>query len=459
MAAAVSSTSGSGGGSGGSGAPAAGSGGFNVDPHSASHSSAGETTTSGYSLEGGASPDELLLQSWSLAGDVKHSLKAHSSGVRSLCVDFDEQVVLTGSKHGSCRAWRLASHPCSAQASVYGDAAVAQVASVGDGAHAVAAEAKTVHIWDVRTGHVPFRVRLRGDHDSVACVLPLLAPPPFCASSSSYTGGGGAATTLAIASAKRIQCIDMRCGPKAVADWRIDAATSGSSSSNITALATILVGSRPFVAAGTAAGHVVLLDAHTGAKVTAWAALDPPSRVVAIAQYTASLVVVVGDAIAARVWNLAQLAHPRLRATLTGLPDGLRQGHVAVACYRDTSVLYVGSPSAGKVGAVRLATTDKKNDADDLATVKMELWPLTDGTMAPPTATMATTTTATNMLNATTNAAAAAMPTPTTSSSSSSSAKHTARATAKVAIHAIAPLPLRQVLLVGADDGCIKTVI
>ncbi|CAI5708561.1 unnamed protein product [Hyaloperonospora brassicae] len=370
-------------------------------------------------------------RSWALQGEVRQSLKAHSSAVRCVSVDADEELLLTGSRHGSCRVWRLAGHPVQARAAAptggFDGRPILFVARTGRAAArplsrsaggpvdglAAAASAAGVLLWDLETSHVRLRLPCAAPHEplvSMATTVP--------------------AVDVAVATPRRVLCLDVRCGPRVVADWGADAGRVASRMlpsaarlhlSVVAPLATH--DAAAYVALGTASGHLVLLDARTGRHVAKWQALDAHVRVVSVLQLSTSLVLVVGAEKDARVWRVrAPLddrhggLHPELYATVHGVPEGVTAAQVSVHKALDTTVLYVAS--GARVYCAQLPTADHNQPLP--LVVRMEAWQLAD-----------------------------------VGSSTASSRSSKSRAVAS----AIAVLPLRQVVLLGADDGCLKSVV
>ncbi|TYZ59374.1 hypothetical protein PybrP1_005861 [[Pythium] brassicae (nom. inval.)] len=365
---------------------------------------------------GSAASAAGFLESWAFASELLHSIKAHSSSVRCVSVDPDEEVLLSGSKSGSCRAWRLAGHPCHAQAAVHATGPVLAVQSALDGAIALALEASCVYVWDVRTSHV--RVKLPFAADDSAVALALLRAPAARSLSAATSAPLGSAD-FAVATARNVVCVDLRAGPRVVADWRVDARDAV----RVTALATVFTAADAFLAAGTAGGAVVLVDRRSGRLAARWAALD--ARVVKLAQLSRSLLLVVGADREARVWDIARLEAPRAQALVLGVPEGVRESQLAVQAFADAPVLYAAS--ASKLLAVRLPTeSDTAVATAPPPTVRMDVWPLLE---------------------------------PTALSSSSSSSLSVKLSRSKVVAQSVCVLPLRRVLVLGSDDGFLKCVV
>lgn len=364
-----------------------------------------------------------FFESWAFAGEIWHSIKAHSSSVRCVSVDLDEELVLSGSKSGSCRAWRLASHPCHAQAAVHASAPILAVQNAMDGVHALALEAACVHVWDIRTSQV--RVKLPfPDESAVALTLlrTLPAPHPHVAGSPFGASATLGDADFAVATTRKAVCVDLRAGPRVVADWRVDMHDAAV----ITALATLFSPSSrsdAFIAAGTATGAVIAIDRRTGRHVAKWQALDG-SRVVKLAQISPSQLLVVGADREARVWHIARLATPRVQLAVLGVPEGVRESQVAVQAFADMVVLYAAS--ANKLLAARLPSErDAAESLGDAAvpSVRMETWPLLEPAVASPL---------------------------------SLAAK---LGKSKVAAQSVCVLPLRRVVVLGSDDGFLKCVV
>lgn len=377
-----------------------------------------------------------LLESWALAAEIRHSIKAHSSSVRCVRVDVDEDVMLSGSKSGSCRAWRLASHPCHAQAAIHAPSPILAVESAMDSVHAIALDAGCVHVWDIRTSQV--RVKLPFADDAIQGMT-LLRTLPFhlhhfaaqqsvASAATPLSFGAGAAlgtADFAVATARKVVSVDLRSGPRVVADWRIDARDAPT----ITTVATVVSRSshaQAFIAVGTVTGAVVLLDRRTGTHVAKWQALES-GRVVMIAQFSPSQVLVVGSDREARVWTLAAAATgaPTALLTITGVPEGVRASQVSVQAFADTNVLYIAS--GAKVFTARLPfERDATSSSSVLRATRVDAWPLMEpSSMALSLATM---------------------------SSGSKLSK------SKVSAQSMCVLPLRRLLVLGSDDGFLKCV-
>ncbi|KAL4167494.1 hypothetical protein KRP22_012978 [Phytophthora ramorum] len=379
-----------------------------------------QAPTGGYEGGGGGG---FFGSSWALSAEIRQSIKAHSSSVRCVNVDADEELLLTGSRHGSCRVWRLAGHPVQARAAaptgVPDNRPIIAVARVGragplsrggragagdaDGM-AVAASASGVMLWDLRTSQE--RMRL-----------------PFSATSEPVVSmtTAACAADVAIATARRVVCVDARTGPRVVAEWHADAAGIGSSSAaaglNLAAVASYMDGTA-YLAVGTASGRVVLLDARTGRQAARWQALDAGARVVHLVQISESQLLVVGADKEARVWRvmLRSHGHPQLRMTITGVPEGISAAQISVHSAVDTTVLYVAN--SARIHCVQLPTEPRAVvSVQSPVTVRMESWQLTEpGGVG-------------------------------------------RNNRSRVVAHSIAVLPMRQLVLLGTEDGCLKCII
>ncbi|DAZ92413.1 TPA: hypothetical protein N0F65_000197 [Lagenidium giganteum] len=388
---------------------------------------AGAHTTTEAELMGHGSPAGDIGQSWMFLGEVRSTIKAHSSCVRSLSVDFDEEVALSGSKNGSCRAWRLANHPTHVQAAVYTDSPITMVQHAMDGVNALAAEAGCVYIWDLSTSHARAKLPF---HDDTVQGMAVLRTMPFggvCARAhDAASSGAGAATRfcqvgyadVVVATTRKVHTIDLRCGPRVVTDWRADARDA----TPMSAVAAVVSSSSGVVyqAVGMSSGVVTLLCQRMGTLVLQWQALD--SKVVKIVQYAPDLVLVVGAEKEARVWALVPNRKPRLCMVLQGLPEGLTAHQVTVQSYTDMALMYVVAGS--KVSTVRLVTEPTHSQSSgkssgDIIALRLEPWSITEASV-------------------------------------SSSLK---LGKSKVAAQSIAVLPLRQVVVLGGDDGLIKLCV
>ncbi|KAG1684862.1 hypothetical protein DVH05_020020 [Phytophthora capsici] len=378
-----------------------------------------QAPTGGYEGGGGG----ILGTSWALSAEIRQSIKAHSSSVRCVSVDGDEELLLTGSRHGSCRVWRLAGHPVQARASAPTELAdnrpILSVARTGragpltrggrsgagetDGM-AAAASASGVMLWDLRTSQMRMR-------------LPFSATSEPVVSMTTSTS----VVDVAVATARRVVCLDVRTGPRVVAEWHADAAGIGSSSIaaglSLTAVASF-VDSVAYIALGTASGRVVLLDSRTGRQAARWQALEAGARVVHLMQISASQLLVVGADKEARVWRvmLRSHGHPQLRMTITGVPEGICSSQISVHSAADTAVFYVANSS--RIHCVQLPTEPRAVvSVQSAVAVRMESWQLTE---------------------------------PGGVSKNNKS---------RVVAHGMAVLPLRQLVLLGAEDGCLKCVV
>ncbi|KAF4132324.1 Beige/BEACH domain [Phytophthora infestans] len=362
----------------------------------------------------------ILGSSWALSAEIRQSIKAHSNSVRCVSVDADEELLLTGSRHGSCRVWRLSGHPVQARPAaptgftdnrpIFAVARTGRAGSKGrsgagetDGM-AAAASASGVMLWDLRTSQM--RMRL-----------------PFSVSTEPAVSMTTATDTVdvAVATPRRVVCVDARTGPRVVAEWHADAAGVGSNSVSqglsLTTVASFVDGTA-YLALGTANGRVVLLDSRTGRQAARWQALEAGARVVHLVQISTSQLLVVGADKEARVWRvmLRNHGHPQLRMTITGVPDGVCASQISVHSAVDTTVLYVASSS--RVYCIQLPSEPRAVVFIQApVTVRMESWQLTE---------------------------------PGGASKSSKS---------RIVTHSVAVLPLRQLLLLGTEDGCLKCVV
>ncbi|RLN65796.1 hypothetical protein BBJ29_003689 [Phytophthora kernoviae] len=372
----------------------------------------------------GAGGGGLFGGLWALSAEIRQSIKAHSSAVRCVSVDADEELLLTGSRHGSCRVWRLAGHPVQARAAApagFSDnrpiLAVARTGRAGargsrngageaDGM-AVAASASGVMLWDLRTSQVRMRLPFSARSEPVVSMATAVS-----------------AVDVAVATKRRVVCVDTRAGPHVVAEWHADAVGIGSSSamagSSLSAVASFVDGTA-YVAVGTASGRVVLLDSRTGRQAARWQALETGSRVVHLVQISVSQLLVVGADKEARVWRvmLRSHGHPQLRMVITGVPDGICASQISVhpaSRAAETGVLYVAS--GARIFAVQLPPEPRAIvSVQSAVTTKMEVWQLME---------------------------------PGGASKSNKS---------RVVAHGLAVLPLRQFLLLGTEDGCLKCVV
>lgn len=371
-----------------------------------------------------------IVESWAFTSEIRNSIKAHSSSIRTMSVDFDEEILLSGSKNGSCRAWRLASHPCHTQAAIQTSSPLLAVQSVMDGVHAIALEASCVHVWDIRTSQV--RVKLPFIDDSVNSVTllrasPLHHPPGVTLSSTFSASATLGSADFAVSTTRKVICVDLRAGPRVVADWRVDVRDA----INISTLATVFSASssrsQACIAAGTTSGTVIFIDRRTGKHMAKWHALD--GKVAKLVQISPSQLLVVGVEREARVWNITALDRPRVQLLVTGIPEGVRESQVAVQSYADMSVLYVSS--GAKMHATRLTSESdalRSTGANDaVPTIRMEAWNLMESAAS--------------------------------SSSLSLSAASTKLSKSKVSAQSICVLPLRRLIILGSDDGVLKCVI
>ncbi|KAE9361004.1 hypothetical protein PF008_g1484 [Phytophthora fragariae] len=373
--------------------------------------------------EGGGGGGGMPGSSWALSAEIRQSIKAHSSSVRCVSVDADEELLLTGSRHGSCRVWRLAGHPVQARAAAPTGAsdnrpilAVARTGRAGvrlktgalgagdaDGM-AVAASASGVMLWDLRTSQARMRLPFSATNEPVVSMAT-----------------GIYAVAVAVATGRRVVCVDARTGPRVVAEWHADAAGIGSSSSSagssLAAVASFVDGTG-YLAVGTASGRVALLDARTGRQAAQWQALEVGARVVHLVQISSTQLLVVGADKEARVWRvmLRSHGHPQLRMTITGVPEGLCASQISVHSATDTTVFYVAN--GARIHCVQLPTEPRAVvSVQSPVTVRMESWQLME---------------------------------PGGPSKSNKS---------RVVSHGIAVLPLRQLVLLGMEDGCLKCVV
>ncbi|KAG6614365.1 inactive serine/threonine-protein kinase lvsG [Phytophthora cinnamomi] len=372
---------------------------------------------------GGGGGGGMLGSSWALSAEIRQSIKAHSSSIRCVSVDADEELLLTGSRHGSCRVWRLAGHPVQARAAAPTSASdnrpILSVARTGragarvktgalgagdaDGM-AVAASASGVMLWDLRTSQERMRLPFSAMNEPVVSMAT-----------------GTYAVDVAVATGRRVVCVDSRTGPRVVAEWYADAAGIGSSSSSagssLAAVASFVDGTG-YLAVGTASGRVVLLDARTGRQAARWQALEVGSRIVHLVQISSTQLLVVGADKEARVWRvmLRSHGHPQLRMTITGVPEGICASQVSVHSATDTGVFYVAN--GARLHCVQLPTEPRAVvSVQPAVNVRMESWQLTE---------------------------------PGGPSKNNKS---------RVTSHGIAVLPLRQLLLLGTEDGCLKCVV
>ncbi|TDH72654.1 hypothetical protein CCR75_007447 [Bremia lactucae] len=354
-----------------------------------------------------------LKTSWALVAEIRQSLKAHSSAISCTSVDLEEEIVLTGSRHGSCRVWRLSDHPMQARAAasitMKDTRPVLAVARVGsayrrgamevDGGMAVAASASCVLLWDLSTSQMRMR-------------LPFSATlEPIVAMTIATSG-----INVAVATAHRVLGIDARGGPRVVAEWGADPAGLASLLPHLSLTAmTSFLDTVAYLVLGTSTGYIVLLDSRTGRYVIKWQALEAGARIVHVVQISKSQLLVLGAEKEARVWRmeLQTAKPPQLRMTITGVPEGVCAAQVTVQSGADTSVLYVAF--GARVYCALLPMEPRAVVLIQPPVMKrMEVWQLSE---------------------------------PGGASRSSRS---------RVVAQSVAVLPLRQLLLLGTDDGCLK---
>ncbi|KAL8002679.1 putative BEACH domain, protein kinase-like domain superfamily, WD40-repeat-containing [Plasmopara halstedii] len=361
----------------------------------------------------------LLGSSWKLNAEIRQSIKAHSSFVRCISVDADEDLLLTGSRHGSCRVWRLSGHPVQARAAASmglndsrpilaitrtGRAGPLSQGGAGDtDGMAAAASASGVMLWDLRTSQMRMRLPFS------------VTTEPVVSMTTATT-----AVDLAVATTRRVVCVDVRTGPSVIAEWYADAAGIASISVanglSLSAVASFVDGTA-YLALGSTSGSVVFLDSRTGRHAARWQALEFGARVVQLVQISASQLLVVGADKEARVWRvmLRTYGHPQLRMTITGVPDGISASQVSVHTAADTTILYV--VNGARIHCVELPTEPRAVVLIQTpVTKRMESWQLTEPGGA-------------------------------------------RNNKCRVVAHSVAILPLRQLLLLGAEDGCLKCVI
>ncbi|CAI5739612.1 unnamed protein product [Peronospora farinosa] len=373
--------------------------------------------------EGGGGNGGILGSSWVFNGEIRQSIKAHSSSVRCVSVDANEELVLTGSRHGSCRVWRLAGHPVQTPAATLTGVsdnrpilAVARTGRTGpqvrhamteageaDGM-AAAASASCMMLWDLQTSQIRMRLPFVATHEPVVSMTT-----------------GISAVDVAVATTRRVVCVDARTGPRVVAEWFADATGIGSSSTasglRLSVVAAFM-DSTGYVALGTTSGRVVLLDSRTGRQAANWQALEATTRIVYLMQISSSQLLVVGADKEARVWRVMLQRHnsPQLRMTITGIPEGISAAQISVHSTMDTNVLYI--VNGARMHCVQLLTEPRAiGSVQPPVNVRMESWQLME---------------------------------------SNGAAKSNK---SRTVAHGVAILPLRQLVLLGTEDGCLKCVI
>lgn len=439
-----------------------------------------------------------LGASWAINGEIRDALHAHSSSVRALAVDARERLVFSGSKNGSCRVWRVSGRPSGASGAIYTAEPVITVASLNDGRHALAVDAACIHIWDLATSQVSVKLPFKTSGESVTSLALLGAPASsllwssssslpsiWSWSASSITSSGD----FAVATPRRVLGVDLRVptnSPRVVAEWHVDAHLgSQSPSAAISAVATVVEASSgvSYLAVGAAGGLVTLLDPRTGRQIGKWQALDSSSgnsghgggggsssnaggggmgggigsgstggsnsgsssgaRIIKMLQISPSLLLVVGSEREARVWQLRlrSQAKPMLRQVVSGIPENVAESQVTVQPAvaddeRASAVLLVSSGT--KLLTARLVP-GKPDSAlavgGSPVTTRAEVWQLME------TPATASTSSSSSQL------------TPSSASSSTKLSK------SKAVGRSVAVLPLRQLVLVGTDDGWLKCVL
>lgn len=438
------------------------------------------------------SSQHTLGAPWAINCEIRDALHAHSSSVRALAVDARERFVFSGSKNGSCRVWRVSGRPSSASGAIYTGGPVTCVASLNDGRRALAVEASCVHIWDLATSQVSVKLPFKASGESVASLALLGAVSPLPSASSSVSSCWNWSTSsvvssgdFAVATPRRVLGVDMRAptsSPRVVAEWHVDAHLGGqSASSTISAVASVVdpPSGISYLAVGATGGMVTLLDPRTGRQVGKWQALDSNNgsgghaggggnsssaggagsgsgsgsgstssgassgaRIVTMAQLSPSLLLVVGSEREARVWQLRlrSQAKPVLRQVVSGIPENVAASQVTVQPAvaddeRSSAVLLVSSGAKLLTARLVAGKPDSSLAAGVvLASTRAEVWQL--------------------------------METPATASSSSSSSQSTPSSSSstklsksKAVSRSLAVLPLRQLVLVGTDDGWLKCVL
>lgn len=415
---------------------------------------------------------------WAINAEVRDVLHAHSSSVRSLSMDVREQLLLSGSKNGSCRVWRVSSRPNSAAGAIYTDGAVTSVASMNDGQRALAVESTYVHVWNLATSQVRAKLPFKAPSESVASVTLLGVPGTALLWSSSTANGlispswsSNFAGDFAVATARRVVGVDLRApssSPRIVAEWHVDANLGGYPQSPLISAITTVVDlptSVSYLVIGALNGVVTMLDPRTGRQIGKWQALDNgggsggghgasssnPSgsggsgssnaaggsgssgaRIVKMLQISPSLLLVVGSEREARLWQLRMQTHakPVLRQVISGLPENVSETQVTLQPAtgddaRASGVLVVAS--GAKLLTARLAGTSGERVAP--VATRVDVWQITESPAS----------------------ASAASASQSTSSSKMVKSKLVARS--------IAPMPMRQLLVVGTEDGCLKCLV
>lgn len=365
-----------------------------------------------------------ILESWSFTSEIRNSIKAHSSGVRSISVDLEEDIVLSGSKNGSCRAWRLASHPCHAQAGIHAGSPILSVQNVMDGAHAIAVAASCVHVWDIRTSQVRVKLPFIDENVNSIALLRTLPLHPHLTNSPFGASATLGSAAFAVSTARRVVCVDLRSGPRVAADWRVDVRDA----INISAIATVFsaTSSQVYIAAGTVNGMLILIDRQTGKQMAKWQAID--GKIIKVVQFSPSQILIVGVEREACVWNVAQVHKPRTQMLISGIPEAIRDSQVSVQSYSDMNVLYIACSS-------KLYTTRLTSESDALRSSEND---------AVPTARVE---------------ASTLMESSSSSSSSFSSSSSIKMSKSKISSQSICVLPLRQLIVLGSDDGFLKCAI
>ncbi|TMW67629.1 hypothetical protein Poli38472_011249 [Pythium oligandrum] len=377
--------------------------------------------------------DVPLGSSWAFMGEVRQVLRGHSSPIRSISVDAAEDIAITASKNGSCRVWRLSALPAQSTSTgiVYFDSPLVSVHCMNDSKQAIATDAACVHVWDVQTSRALFNVPFRGESVN-SCTL--LRNAPFRswqddvhstdATSSIMSSIGHGQADFAVTTRSKIFSIDMRSGPRVVADWCVDPHDHTAITTSAL-LVGLEVGTIGALCVGTATGQVSVFDKRTGRRLASWQALE--SKVIKIQQYAPTLILVVGNDREARVWDISKLDRPRTRMLIRHIPEGAREAQFAVQNHADSAVLYI--TATAKIYATQLVTS---TDRDDVVVVRLESVSLLDNTHTP-------------------TSASTRLPSP--------DRAHSRLPKCKMNTHSINILPLRQVMLLGAEDGMLRAVV
>ena len=270
---------------------------------------------------------------------VQDSFRAHSSATRAIAVDATESVVITGSKGGTVRAWRLSDHPVSVQSVFRGTHPTISVCSIGDSV--VSCDKSAVHVWDLNSGRSKLQYSASSTTTEDYFTACQVLSDPYHIGIGMIGSNQEPHAQVLVSTTDRIECLDIRDGLHIVADWK------GSTLTSRDTIQTIASCGGTYLGIGCSTGTAYVLDQRTGQCVHTWRAHENGSILKVLSSGSNRFATISSDRTGI-VWNI-ETSRPTIEARIRGLPDNVDPS--AIILHQD--MLYAASGS--KIATASLA--------------------------------------------------------------------------------------------------------